>query len=316
MLAFAADRPFAYRVLMPLLIRGIDAATPFWTVDAAMFEQRDAYRRLRLERGTEKRQLIAAALLLCSLLGTLYAARRVSKLVYPRMPDLAADLAPAVAVVFLPLTFIRGGYMYDFPELFFLFATLLALLKSRWWWYYALYALAVLNKESNVLVVLFFAAVGPLALSARQLRKHLILHMFVAGPLLASTRIAFAQHPGAQMENRLMQNIDFFLSPGSYFQFFEIYAPFVPVPRGFNIITMCAVAFLVACAWRRLPVVVRRLFFLVSLVAIPLYLVGSHTDEIRSLSLLFPALYLVAVHSVCSLYTHAERSSASPDDRF
>ena len=302
MYTFKAHRPFAYRVLMPLIIRGVDAATPFIVVKAEVLDQKNIYRRWGWEREIDKPQVIAYFLLLLFLFGAVWCARLCTKYSYPLAAPPLQDLMPAVALLFLPLTFIQGGYMYDFPELFFLFASTAALLRQNWLIYYLLYPLAVVNKESGALIAVYFVALNWREMARGRLLKHLTAQALIAVPVIALIRLWAGGNPGQAMEVHLQHNLDFLLDPRSYLAFFDIYVPLVPVPRGFNLLSVATVLFLIIFRWRVKPLPLRRLLIGSTAVVVPLYLVGSVEDEIRALSLAFVPLYLLGFDTVQSLY--------------
>ena len=97
-------------------------------------------------------------------------------------------------------------------------------------------------------------------------------------------------------------NVLFFLSPEWYAKFFSPYAPLIPLPRGINLISLALLAFVVLWRWPQKPLEVRRLFLLTSAVSLPLYLLFGFLDEIRALSLVFPAIYLLGCHTIDDLY--------------
>ncbi len=98
----------------------------------------------------------------------------------------------------------------------------------------------------------------------------------------------------------------FLLDPRSYFMVFDIYLPLIPVPRGFHVISLAFVLFLMMHRWNAKPLQVRRLLIASSIAIVPLYLFGSAADEIRALSFMFMPLYLAGFHTVQSLYVESD----------
>jgi hypothetical protein len=235
-----------------------------------------------------------------SLLVLLFSLRYLTKLIF-ELPETVSDLAPAGALLFLPLTFLWGGYFYDFPEYMLMTLCLIFLIKKAWLPYYVFFALAVFNKESNALLVLFFAAFYFGNMPRKNTLRHLALHLIIGGSIILFLRILFASNGGGVIENHLQENIAFWLSPRSYFLFFDPYRLGIAVcPRGGNIFSLFVLTFLLFYRWHAKPAPLKRLLLYTAFFLFPLCLYGGYKDEVRDFSLLFPSLYLLGLHSVFS----------------
>jgi hypothetical protein len=93
---------------------------------------------------------IAYCLTYLALFVLLILTRLLTRAVYPQN-IVAREMSPILFGLLLPLSFRSGGYIYDFPELVFLFATLLLMWQRRYWPCLLLMPLAALNKESILL---------------------------------------------------------------------------------------------------------------------------------------------------------------------
>jgi hypothetical protein len=215
---------------------------------------------------------------------------------------LFADYAPAVALLLLPLTFLRGGYFYDFPELAFLFGATLFAVRGRWTAFTVLFPFAILNKESNVLLIATFVAIAANRLPPRRWQTQAGWLVVVGAVLLAASRYAFRDAGGGTTQPWFPMNVLFFLSPEWYAKFFTPFAPLIPIPRGINALSLALVAFIVSWRWHDKPSELRRLLLANAAVVLPLYLLFGFLDEIRALSLLFPALYLHGCFTVIGVY--------------
>jgi hypothetical protein len=311
MLDHTAQRPYVYRVLSPELI-GLGAglvpdalveAHEEWLLEGSpLLQYRRPGERWTLDKSVKWH--VAYFYLFACLVAALFTARSLTAEMLG-VSRLFADYAPAVALLFLPLTFHWGGYLYDFPELLLLLLCTLALARSRLDWFYPLYLLAILNKESNVLLASFFVAFAWDRMPRRRLLSHLAVQMVVGWSLVLALRLAFLENEGAQALFFFPLNLQFWLSPGSYWKFIDPYAPLVWVPRGANLITLFVVGFIVLWDWRRKPPVLRRLLLLSAAVNLPVFLLFSLADEVRALSLVFPALYLLGCWTVSEVYRDA-----------
>jgi hypothetical protein len=313
-----AVKPWIYRVLTPGIVNATTAAipptvkqaiaplvmtrshllpypkfrdTPDWTLDNAI------------------KYHVAYFFMFACLFASLYAFRAATAAVFSP-PRAWSDFAPAIATLLLPLTFLRGGYMYDFAELLLMGLATLFLARGRWWLFYPVLVLAILNKESNVLLVLFFAAFAWDRMPRRALFLHLGAQTLLGVGLVVALRQIYAGAPGLTMQFNLWRNLAFLLKPSSYFMFVDVYAPMIPAPRGFNLLTLALLAFLVGWRWREKPVALRRLLVLTAIFNLPLFLFGGYTDELRNLSFVFPAIYLLGFDTLFGVYS-APRAEAA-----
>jgi len=318
MLEHRAQRPFVYRVLTPEIIRrvsdvvraGIDPAQRSWLV-------RDSPLR-RYARPLERWDLAKAIpfhvgylVLLCSLLVAAFAARALAASVY-RAPPVFVDFAPAGALLLLPPTFVRAGYLYDFPELALLLLCTLCLARQRLAAYYALFVLACLNKESSPLLVLYFAAFFARRLPRKVWLGHVVAQLLIGAAIVIGLRIAFLDAPGEAAWFNLPANLVFLIRTQTYFAFAPVYGPLVPFPVPFNLLALFLTGFAVLWRWSGKPVEVRRALLLVGAFLLPLYLTFGFLDEVRALGLAFPALYLAGFHTLFDLYDRFLPAAAGP----
>gem|GEM_PF-354667 len=233
--------------------------------------------------------------------GTLWVARALTRAARPDAP-LFADIAPAVGLLLLPYTFLAGGYFYDASELLLVFASALCIVRRRPWWHLAVFALAVCNKEADVLL----APAALVAFLGTMPRRRWWLvaaaHGVVGVALVLALRHAYAGNVGGAVQVHLWGNVAFWTDPRAYLRFMDIYAPLIWVPRGANLLTVAAVIVLVGTGWRETAPIVRRLFVATLALTMPLLVLFCLADELRNLSLAFPALYLVGCAGVRRLY--------------
>jgi hypothetical protein len=308
MLDHTAERPYVYRVLSPEIIKAGAALLPeglvserqdFLLEHSPLLQYRRPGERWSLEKST--RWHVAYFYLFACLIGVLFAARALTARACDVSP-LFADFAPVVALLCLPVTFHFGGYMYDFPELLLLLLCLLMIVTGRLAWYYPLYLLAILNKESNVLIPAFFLAFLWDRMPRRSLVIHLGVQLLVGWSLVLALRFAFLENTGSQALFVLPLNLLFWTSPEAYWQFITPYAPLISVPRGANLITLFVVGFVLIWRWSEKPAAFRRLVLLSAVCTLPLFVFFSFLDEIRALSIMFPGIYLMACFTVNDVY--------------
>lgn len=309
MVTFTADRPFAYRVLMPMLVNAGASLFPHdfmraygqWLIESSPLLYYSKNQLFRYESMALKVHL-EYVYLYVSLICLLYSVRYLTKRVYP-FPGVFSDAVPAIALVCLPLVFTQGGHIYDYPELLLSALCLICIIKKKWLLYYTMFVLAILNKEVNVLLILFFIALCRDAMAKKDLLKHIVLHLIIGTALVLLVRYVFADNPQIpDLNNYWKHNIRFWLNPASYVLFWDPYHIGLPIfPRASNVIFIAVTAFFVFYKWHDKPLQIKRLFIYTAIFNIPLFLYGGWEDEIRALSLLFPAVYFLSVYTLYRL---------------
>src|SRR3954467_14773617 len=124
----------------------------------------------------------------------------------------------------------------------------------------------------------------------------------IAVPILAWHRIAFAATPGHGAEFPILDNLRFWFSPLPWVTFWDVYAPLLPAPRPFNLVTLFLAGMLVFYRWRERPAELRAALLLALAALVPLLIAFGFHDEVRNLSLAFPIFYLLACQGILLLY--------------
>ena len=309
MVSFTADRPFAYRVLMPALVNAGAFLFPKdfvhshkkWLTDRSPIAPY-ATNTLFMHESIALKVHLEYLYLYLSLFFLLYAVRAITQHIYT-FPPVFSDVAPAIGLLFLPFTFAWGGHIYDFPELLLMALYLICVIKKKWLYCYPVFFLAILNKEVNVLLTLFFIAFSLGAMAKKDLLKHVVAHVLIGASLVLWVQHLFAGNPLLPgLNDYWKHNILFWLNPKSYFQFWDPYYLGLPIfPRASNIMLIAFTAFFVFYKWKDKPREVKRLFIYTTICMTPLFLYGGWADEIRTLSLMFPAIYLLGAYSLYRL---------------
>jgi hypothetical protein len=157
MLTGTADRPYVYRQLVPVISKFTAWLVPQWAIE--LFQKGpDTLKNTinLLSQGIYPREAIAAIILIYfCLLGFIFAERALLKqLEYPQE---AQQIIPIVlTILVLPLT-VFHGYIYDLPQLFLFTLGLLFIVRKQWHFYLPLLAIATLNKETSIFLIMIFA---------------------------------------------------------------------------------------------------------------------------------------------------------------
>src|SRR4051812_4264617 len=317
MLDGTAHRPYVFRRLVPITVNAMAELIPaadqakFVAYHLDRFHLRDTYfGRARFANGpgeswTPEYSLkyhLAYLLMFGSLFASLYLLRGIAAHYLPSAPWVHIA-GPAFFALLLPLSFMHGGFYYDFVELLFLAALWCALAYDAAWLWVLLLPLAVANKETAILAPIFLAP-----LIHQRLRSIVIVCVASLLALAAFfyVRTTFASNPGSGVMFQLQDNLSFWSHPTSYFLWHDFIAPLVPFPRGVNILAIAAIGTLIALGWKQAPTRVRYTFVLSAILSIPLWMFFGYRDEIRNLSLMFMPAYLLACIGAVGYF--AERS--------
>jgi hypothetical protein len=298
--------PFAYRVLTPWLVNTVTGRLPA----GARAELAATGQRLRarydLRLGNDREYAVAHYLIFLALVGTQLAWRASVAAVGHRR--LVRDFAPPVAMTLLPMTFMEGGFIYDPPELLLTGTALALFLRRRWLGFYLVFALAVLNKESNILLPIWFLAPFIQRRDWRFLLRHAALSVAVGAPPFLAVRYYFAEGSAGPMRLLLPSNLEYLATPSTYWNGFDVYAEALPAPEGFHLFNLFLLVSVLVLAWRKAELrEVWLIAVLTVLALLPFFLLFGYRDEIRVFGPAFAALVVLAVGSVAGVATDPER---------
>jgi len=322
MLRGTAEGPYAYRVLLPFLINTCAQLTPDAIADAILKAPTYANETTRAQAmiaryriqadGLELEYFIAYIFSIAACIGTCYTWRFTLKFVRePERSPLFCAFAPGVALLFIPQAFRWGAYFYDFTDLLLVSLCMLFFLKRKWWAYYPLFILAILNKESNVLMAAWLAALL-FERSYLPLAKHGVLHILIGSITFLMTHY-YVSAPSTSSHIYMLfgEHVKFLLQPSSYSSFWPIYAPSIPIPAGLNVLNLTFLIILLAAGWKKKNRTVRILFLVSAITVFPFFLVGGYQDELRVFMLAFPSLFLLACDTALTQFQTNPNPGAS-----
>lgn len=215
-----------------------------------------------------------------------------------------------------PLTFQQGGYYYDFVELLGVFGAVYFFLRRR----LALSTLFVsvfsLNKETFFLVpiALFFLHGSGVPL----IRRFAWCTLQVGVCLVARLYImaGYESNSGGFVEFHLLDNLAFWLNPGSYFLFYNLVGKGVFTPSLQSPFMLVPLVLFFRVAWKATPAHYRRYFYAAFLPVFGLFVLFGYKDEARNFSVVFPAIVLIALHGASQFGRIFERGAQQPDQEF
>ncbi len=295
-----AYRPFVTRAFMPTIVRTIVQATPALAervesrITGLLEHSRPglhadrALATLGWAPDTVYVHLVATFVMFVAFLLLPYAWRRTLIAMY-ELPPLVAELAPAIALLALPLFFVPyARYLYD-PGTLLLWAVALCLVVERrsalvW----LLLPVIAYHKETAVLLPLVVALRAPAGQSRVRTALELIAQLAVVAGIRFAVGRAYAANPGdvvlwVGIGHTRELIMEFLHRP-----------PYVPV-------VVALLLAVVASGWGRAPVFLKRAFLAV---LVPLVLLGclfGFVDEIRGYYEAYAIGLLIAVPGVTAL---------------
>jgi len=190
--AGTADKPFAYRVLMPWVIGWVN----------------------RLN-GVDDLMLTDVGLRVLVLFGVMVVMRRwLRHFVDP----LLADVGPLLLGVMLPATFV-WYWPYDFSGILIWTVCLLALVERRYALYLAAFALGTFNRETTFFLIGVFAVTQWEGLGARRTLRWAGAQLAIFAVIFIGLRLAIHPANGDAVEWHLVKNAAFLIGKDSVFPF-------------------------------------------------------------------------------------------------
>jgi hypothetical protein len=295
-----APQPYVTRVLVPWLVRSVEAVT----APTARAQLEESARRSLTTGGKPEWlyrfpfEFVAAKnILLLFAIGFAFALWWLARLTLG-VSGPASDVIPIVALFALPGLYGYGSMLYDLPALS-LFTLGLALLAARrFWLYVVVFAAATLNKETALLLTFVWVIVERRRLTPRQLIPGLVLQVAVWVLIRGGLLLAFRGNPGEPIAFHLFRNVQVIAVPGNWFLFRPV-TDWLVMPRGFN--TLYVLAFVGSLFALRKAAQFLKSAFWVAVPVIVLTWMFGNVDEMRVYYELLPIVTLVLFGGLYSL---------------
>ena len=191
-MAGTAQRPFQYRILVPQLVRLLEAMTP--NAMRQLIQASAGPFQASLDHAFITDPVVGLYLVLilfAALVAYRLAFRYLASTFYPERAELASFVA-LLAIIAL----FRYGYFYDFTSL--LFGTLLFafMFRAHWIAYMATFVLACLNKETSIVFVGIFAVCLWKAMDRKMYLGLIAAQTMIWAAVRLATMTAYAENPG------------------------------------------------------------------------------------------------------------------------
>ena len=264
MLEGTADRPYVYRILVPLISKFAARFVPPGLIGLAQRAPASLQTTINsLSQGVYPREaLIAVIVMYGCLVGFIFAEKALLRqLEYSHD---AEQIVPIVlTILILPLT-VFHGYIYDLPQLFLFTLGLLFMARKQWHFYLPLLTIATLNKETSIFLVVIFALYFFRTLSPRAyfvlLAAQSTIYVLVHGLIV----YVYRNNPGQPIDWTLGYQID------QYTHY--------PITFLVTLLFFGAILLLVLKGWQEKPIFLRRSFSVFFIVLLLFFVAGREME--------------------------------------
>ena len=286
-------RPFAYRVLLPQILRGINAVTPAWA--AADLDRLGGRIGWTGPQNKYPRDLIwLAALQFASLIGyalvgaSLYSALRGQEKSWSQR-----IVAPALLLFLVPIVYKGLGHIYDFTSLFFMVWLLWAMAGRRHALYLLVFAASCLNKETTLLMSVAYAAVFFRRMAIGRYVVMLAAQFAIFIAIYVPLRVKYKDNPGSGIQVHWNEQFPYYTSHLNNAYVLAIFS-------------MAVVLFvsLITFRWNEKPQLLRRAAVMI-VPQMALFIYGAAPGEVRNLYEIVPLISLLILCSVASICSSA-----------
>ena len=199
MLEGSATRPYAYRILVPVLARFLAPVVPSQIPDwfaGSSGAVRSTFEHLSTGGYAREAVIVMTIMLLC-LAGFVFAERRLLfELGFGAREQFAWPLA--ILCMVLPITLFTGFY-YDFPQLLLITISLILMYRKSWPSYLLVLAVANLNKETSVFLLVIFSLYYWRRLPHEDFFKIMLLQITICTAIRGAILYRFEGNPGASV---------------------------------------------------------------------------------------------------------------------
>ncbi len=301
-----APQPYVTRVLVPWLVRAVEAVT----APTARVQLEDGVRRSLTTTGKPEwlyqfpfEFVIAKNIILLFAIGFAFALWWLARLTLG-LSGPAADVIPIVTFFALPGLYGYASHLYDFPALCLSTLGLALIAARRFWLYVVVFAVATLNKETALLLTFVWAVSEAHRLKRKQIVGGVALQVAVWVLIRGGLMLLFRGNPGEPIALHLFRNAQVISVPGNWFLFRPV-TDWLVLPMGFNILYILGfVGSLLAL--KKAPQFLKDAFWVAVPVIVLTWLFGN-VDEMRVYYELLPLVVLVLFSGLYSLMGYTPR---------
>lgn len=209
MVAGTAYRPYVYRALAPRAVQAVDRLLPSAARTAGdSLVARTPWLAERWHWSTPHGSWFVWTFLIQWLSLVVFATS------FEALARATLSLSGAIPVfgagimlLLVPIHFGFQNFVYDFPELALFTLALARLAERRWLAFAMVLALAMLNKETSLLLIPVFVIWAWGVLPPPRLATHALAQVAIAAAALLAIRALYAHNPGMPVEFHLQRNL-------------------------------------------------------------------------------------------------------------
>jgi hypothetical protein len=280
MITGTAWKPFVYRVLVPWTVRVIVDATPQAIQNhaaAGLHNSTFAYLLGRTDL-SYPRAVLGVVLYSC-LCGYIILLYKMGEFFFPGRWAMALFM-PAIGLLMIP-AFSWHEMIYDFAILFLTAGCYYYMARQQWVQYFIFFALACLNKETTILVLVFFMIWHARRLDHRTFLFYVVIQSFIYLAIRLAIIKAFIFNPGTMLEHHGNLSIAAFI--GDY--------------GAGRLVYYFTLLFVLTYRWSEKPLFARYVFWIFPMM-LAAYTVYGYPGELRVFYDLFPLFTILVTHTL------------------
>ena len=313
---FEGHTPFQYRILMPCLIRTIEFITPEFVkdkvddiiggfVNAKLRNSRSDLPDYKADKICRYGYRTFVFFILNGMAFLMFLITlRFLALALNIFSERTCDLLPLGMALVIPVFYDYGNFMYDFTHLFLFTFALLLLYQKRWKYYLIIFVLALLNKETAVMLLIVYALNYYSDLPRKKYIRLLGLQILIFLIIKTALYFLFLDNPSGLVEWHLMSNLEYISKLSNYFRFEPIgkgiFFPIaldIPLPRGLNLPMFFLIFISVAYRWKEKPLFLRRSIVYIIILFLSGFAMGM-INELRSYYCALPVIYILGMAGI------------------
>jgi hypothetical protein len=303
-----APRPFAYRVLLPEIMRGINAVTPASAEPVLdQLGERIAgfgMTRWKVQSGPRNRFprdiFWLGVLQFASVVGYGLVSASLYSAICGEVDGNRWTIPIAMLLFAAPIVLRGLGHIYDMTLLFFMACLLRAMASERYVLYLLIFAVSCVNKETTILMSVAFAAVFFRRMETPRYAAMLVAQLVIFIAIYLTLRVIFLHNPGTGVEVHWHEQFAYYKS---HLRNGYVIALFF--------IAIALFLFLLTFRWGSKPLFLRRAAVMI-LPQMALVFCAAAPGEVRNLYEILPLISMLMLSSVVSM-SHILRSGAVGD---
>lgn len=311
------ERPFAYRILVVIVVNTLEKYTPSKIKNAISNSPNnlDLFKTSMYDGSFDwdkygYRFRLIYWINFLTLLTSFYIFRAISSLFTKNL--MIIDFMPIIFGLLTNLIFAKFFKYYDFTNLMLSSLLIYLILKNHFYLSLPVYFLAILNKESAILIP-FILMVPTYLTQKNPLLEFNKIVLFVITGLSSYLLMRMYIHStkGSSVYDNLRINLRYYLNPLKYLKAWFPVVPAIKFPLLNNIILLAPSLAVLYSGFKHTTKFLQYWFLTVAAINIPMVILWGWPDEVRNLEYLFVPSYLLMS---CALEYFYGNNSTSKND--